>query len=273
MIELFMGLSLLISRATVPYRAALPAAASSMGALAGLTVMLAAVRGVPSMKKHGRLKKTRARLRRLALPLTLNRLAHTGLRALSGVVIPLRLAAAGLSQEEAMSRLGMLNGMVMPLTLLPGLFSGALSVVGGPAVARCRTRRAEKRLERRMLASALGIGLCCATGLYALAPVLAERLYHLPELMPLIRCACPLAVMMPLQQAAGGLMTGLGLQKKALAASLMGAAATLMCTWQWTAMPRLGIYGAAYASLLGHGLTLLCSLVYLWGRKPGGEEC
>ncbi len=68
---------------------------------------------------------------------------------------------------------------------------------------------------------------------------------------------------------AGGLMTGLGLQKRSLRASMLGSAALLLCVWQWT--PRLGILGAAFAYMAGHGLTLFCDLVFLIGRDKA--EC
>ena len=295
-----LGLSFLLPRATAAWRAALPALASTLGEAAGLAVVLAlagrmgrdgsaspgarhkaspppaAGRWMPpggeaSRRKNGgeraAARALQRRMVRLALPLMLNRGCHAGLRAISSVILPLRLMAGGLDRAEALSRLGMLQGMVLPMTLLPGLFSGAIAAVGGPAMARCRTHRAENRLAGRMLGASLSIGLLCAGGLYALSPWIARRIYRLPELSPLLRSACPLAVVLPVQQAAGGMMTGLGMQKKTLLSSLLGAGATLLCTWRWAAWPGRGIYGAAYASLAGHGLTLFCCLAQLFCRE------
>ena len=266
-LAVLLGFSALAPRLAAAYRAALPALATTLGEGVGLlTVWLLAGRGAPGAGAAEE-RALQRRMGRLALPLMLNRLCHTGLRALTSVILPLRLMAGGLPRAEALSRLGMFSGMVMPLMMAPGLFSGALATVGAPAMARCRTARAEKRLEARMILSSLGVGLLCGGGLYLLSPLISLRLYHLPELSPLIRAACPLAVLLPVQQAVGGLMTGLGLQRKTLAASLLGAGATLLCTWRWAAWPRAGVMGAAYASLAGHGLTLLCSLIQLRLRR------
>ena len=272
------GLAFLVPRLTAAYRAALPALASTAGEGAGLLAILALARKDPPygrdslpmngpkenlrpLRDSSETRKIQRELWRLSLPALANRLCHTGLRSLCNVIIPLRLMAGGLGQREAMSRLGMLGGMVMPLMLLPGLISGALSVVGGPAVARCRTRKAENRLAARLLLSALGTGLACCAALYALAPYLSARLYRLPELTRLLRAACPLSVILPVQQTVSGLLTGLGLQKRSLAAGLLGAAATLLCTWQWT--PSFGILGSAYAAMAGHALTMACELIHL----------
>ena len=255
------ALTFLIPRVTVAYRAALPAVASTVGEAAGLTVVLALAKRIPSFRRDTRLPGVRKQLLSLSLPLLLNRLCHTTLRSLSAVIIPLRLMAGGLNRAEAMSRLGMYSGMALPLMFLPCLVSGALSAVGGPAMARCGTKKTENRLAFRLLSAALGTGLLCAGGLYVLAPYVSRLFYRLPELAPLLRAAAPLAVLLPAQQTASGILTGLGMQKRSLAAGLLGAAVTLLCAWQWT--PARGIFGAAFASMAGHGLTLFCELTAL----------
>ena len=255
----------LVPLVTPAYRAALPAFASSLGEMAGLLVVLPLAGRIASFRDDPMEKNTRKALLRLSLPLLLNRLVHTGLRSVCNAVIPLRLIAGGLDKAEAMSRLGMLGGMVMPLMFLPCMASGALSAVGGPAVARCGGRKAESRLIRRLLLSAAAVGAACAGGLYVLSPYIARWVYRLPELTPLLQNACPLAVILPAQQMAGGLMTGLGLQRRSLRASLLGSAVLLLCAWQWT--QRFGILGTAWAYMAGHGLTLFCELIFLAARE------
>ena len=264
------ALSGLAGRVTAAYRAALPAFASSLGEAAGLVIILLFAKKVPSFRRDQRLPGVRRELFRLSLPLLLNRMCHTGLKSLCGVVIPLRLVQTGMSQAEAMSQLGMFSGMVTPLLFLPCMLSGALSTVGAPAIARCETRKAENRLIRKLLLSALTAGLLCAFGLYAFSPLISRYFYRLPELTGLMRLSCPLAIILPVQQVISGFMTGLGLQKRSLRASLLGNAALLLCTWQW--LPRLGIAGAACASIAGHGLGLFCEAVYLLGREKDAHQ-
>jgi len=266
------ALLMLLPALTIPYRAAMPALATVLGEGAGMALMLGMGGRLSSFRGDERLPGLRRQIRRLALPLMLNRLSHAGMRMLCGVIIPLRLMAAGLSQGEAVSRLGMLNGMVTPLMLLPGLFCGALATVGGPALARCETLRGQRRLMMKLGAGAGAAGYPCAVALYALAPWIARQFYRLPELSPLIRSLCPLAVILPLEQVIGGMLTGLGMQKKGLQASLLGAAITLMCTWILAANPHLHIYGAGYASILGHGTSLMAAVIFLIMREKGEQK-
>ena len=262
----------LIPRLTPAYRAALPAFASTLGEAAGLLVIMSLMGRVkkPGMEASRDVKR---QLIHLSLPLLCNRLVHTFLRSLCSAMVPSRLMAAGLSQSEAMSRLGMLGGMVMPLMFLPGLLSGALAAVGAPAAARCKSAEAERRLFFRLLLPSLAVGALCAAFLYLFAPWISMGVYRLPELTPLLRGACPLAVLLPVSQTVGGFMTGLGQQKRSLFAGLLGAAATLLCTYQWTR--SLGIAGSACAQIAGHGLTLFCELAYLLLRlfKKGPAPC
>ena len=267
----------LFPRLTIPWRAALPAFSGMLGEGAGLIAVMLLCRNAFINRKDPRLPKLRKKIQHLSLPLMLSRLSHTGLKTLCGIMIPLRLAACGLEKGEALRRLGMLNGMVMPLMFLPGLFAGALSTVGGPAMARCQSGKAEGRLALRLFSVAFGCGIFCAGGLYLMAPMIAGSIYHLPELAPLIRALCPMAIILPLQQVTNGLMTGLGLQKKSLFSSLLGAGMTLICTWQWAGNPQLHVLGAGYAQIAGHGLTLFSMLICIFCREkkmpPPGSAC
>lgn len=262
------ALAFLLPRLPPAFSAAWVAAGALLGEAAGLIIVraLSGRIAIPPFDAGALRKKIGA----LALPLILNRLTHTGLRSLSALVIPLRLEAGGLTHREAVSRLGMLNGMVLPLMFLPGLITGALAAVGGPAMARCRSGKAERRLAGRVLLGAAAAGCGGGALLYGLSPFLAQRLYGLPELTPLIRFACPLAAVTGVQQAASGLMTGLGLQKKTLLISLPGSLITLLFTWLW--VPHQGMEGAIAASLLGHGLTLICCGITLFFRLTGDRQ-
>lgn len=249
------GLSFLIPRLTVAWRAAVPAFATVLGEGAGLCIIALWLRA-------GKAKPSPAMQRELflsSLPITLNRLSHTLLRTLCSVIVPLRLCAGGLSHTEAISRMGMLNGMVMPMIFLPGIFSGALGTVSTPAIAGCSCHRRRRQLTGRMLLAAAAVGCVCTGLLYALAPLIGERVYALPEVGQMIRFMSPMAAVLPVQQVLGGVMAGLGLQKRSFYASLLGSGVTLMLTWLWTA--RTGILGAGYAHMIGHIVTLVSSII------------
>ena len=166
--------------------------------------------------------------------------------------------AGGASPAEATSALGMLQGMVLPVLFLPGIFTAAVGMVGAPAIAR-RQGRPLRLLAGRLLAAALGYGVLGGLAVYAAAPFLANTVYRLPPLTPLFRSAAPLTLLFALQQAAGTLLSGLGEQKKTLMPTLAGTALMLVCVYRLAATP-LGVYGAVYALLMGRAVSLLLQL-------------
>ena len=251
-----LGAGVLVSRLTVGWRAAVAAFATVLGEGMGLCLIAMWLR--PGKKEKAPVEK---QLFRQALPITLNRLSHTLLRTLCSVMIPLRLCAAGLSHAEAISRMGMLNGMVMPMIFLPGIFSGALGTVSTPAVAGCTSCARQRRMTERLLLTAALVGCICAGVLYGFAFWIGERLYGLPEVGNLLQVMSPLAAFLPVQQVLSGIMAGLGLQRKSFYAGLMGAGVTLGLTWLWT--KEQGIFGAGYAHMVGHVVTLVVCLISL----------
>lgn len=241
---------------TVAGRAAVPAFATVIAEGAGLWLVFRLIRGGAREKAK---RETRRELVSLSLPFTITRLMGTGLRAATGALIPLRLMASGLAHAEALACLGMLQGMVMPVLFLPGVFTSAVGMVGAPAIAR-RSGKNARGMAVRLFVSAAVCGALGMGAISLLSGFLADRIYRLPELKPLFAQAAPLTLLFSLQHAVNGLLAGLGEQKRTLAPSLIGASVTLLCIYLWTALPPMRLYGAALGMIVGQSVTLLCSL-------------
>lgn len=254
-----------LHNATIAWTAALPAAATAVGEGVGVALVACMVHPLLRGAQRERNPSLERRLWRLSLPVTLMRLLSTGVRTLSAIIIPIRLRVSGMAAAEATARLGMLQGMALPLVLMPSVFTSALAMVSAPALAsRKRSRPALRRLVGQVLPAALGISLLSAAAVYWGAPVIASRLYRQPELFPLLRTLSPLVVVFGVQQVCSSMLSGLGLQRKVLVASLLGALLTLALTWLWAASPSLRLLGCAYAMIAGQTLTLLINLSHLF---------
>ena len=84
-----------------------------------------------------------------------------------------------LPAAEATARLGMLNGMVMPLLMLPCVFTSALSMVALPRIAKAEDDPRElKRLILTCLGSCLPVALGCTALVYL--PLAGSGQYRLP---------------------------------------------------------------------------------------------
>ena len=256
---LCMGLLMVFPRMRAAYTAAVPALSTLLGEGAGLLLV------VWMLKKQGTLPAGRAsaetekKLWRLSAPMTWMRLSHTLTRTAGAVLIPLRLRAAGLSAQEATARLGMLSGMAMPWVMLPGVFTGALAVVAGPAIAKRRhSPEMLRALAVRLIAAALAISAPLALLLSFGAPFLANVVYRQADVGPLLKQLAPLAPQCGAQQVLSGILTGMEMQRSLLASSLSGSLLTLVLDFFLVKKFRLA--GCALARLAGHGLTLYMNL-------------
>lgn len=262
-VALAAGLLLLLPRRSVAVTAALPGLAES---IAGVAVMLLFRKAMP-VKEAGLAADAslRREIWRLSAPTTLSRLCLTGMRALNAVLLPVCLRRSGLSAEAATAQFGLLNGMAMPLMMLPGIVTSAVCMVATPAVSR--QERQPKRLRRTvrtMTLASLAIGAAAMAGLFLLADFAAGRLYDTAALAPLIRLLCPLALIMAVHQVLIGMVTGLGLQRKTLTGTIAGSALTLVLTALLCPLASWRLFGAVAALLAGHLLRMIWCAAVLW---------
>ena len=256
------------------WSAAVPAFALAVSEAAGVVLVILMLR-LPKPLAAPTLQ-IQKQVVRLALPPTATRVVGTMLRSLNAMLIPFRLKSSGLNMVEATSRFGMLTGMVMPVVMLPSVFTGSLAMLATPALAaRENNPKALKAISLQLLAAAFAVGTTCGLLLYAIAPWIAISLYRLPELAPLIRFLTPSVLVMSLQQVLSGMIAGLGRQKQALYGTLVGAGATLGASWFLTGMPDMRLYGAALSMMGGQVVGLIWSLtllIYILSKKAPPKE-
>lgn len=205
---------------------------------------------------------------RLTAPTTGARLCQTALRSLNAVLLPVCLRRSGLSAAAATAQFGLLNGMAMPLLMLPGIVTGAICMVATPAVSRQegQTQRLHRTM-RQLLMSAAGVGSAAALVLFFGADFLSLRLFHEAALVPLLRLMAPSALLMAIQQVQFGLITGLGIQNKALTGTVIASFLSLGITAVLCPMPNIRLYGAAIATIAGTLLRVCWNAAVLHGAR------
>lgn len=237
------------SRRTVALTAALPGGAE---VIAGLVVCWLFRQKTPRLGHIAPDPAIRRTIFRLTAPTAAARLCQTALRALNAVLLPVCLRRSGLSQAAATAQFGLLSGMAMPLLMLPGIVTGAICMVATPAVSRQEGQLTRlQHTMRQLLLSAGGVGAAAAVGIFLGAGFISSRLYREAALAPLLRLMAPAALLMALQQVQFGLITGLGVQQKALTGTVLASLLNLAVTAVLCPLPRIRLYGAAVASLCG----------------------
>ena len=197
----------------------------------------------------------------LCIPSALSRVCVTAMRTLNAVLLPVCLRRSGLSAAAATAQFGLFNGMAMPLLMLPGVATGAVCMVSVPAMSRLEHQ--PKRLRKialQLIGTAAGIGTAAALVLSLGAKMISIHLYAQPALMPLLRLMAPVSILMALQQVTGGMIAGLGLQRRSLTGTLLSAAMMLVLTALLAPMPGVRLFGAAIATMAGQGVGLVWNM-------------
>lgn len=243
-------------------RAAIPAAASLMGETASLLLMLLiAAQAVLFGRGEGSRRAVYREMLSLALPLTGMKLVSSLMRTVQSALIPARLQVSGLPAAEALSRFGMLSGMLLPVLMLPSFITCSLCMVAAPELTRRQANGTpQKGLVRRILVATLLVGLCAMAGVFLFAPLIAGTLYRQAELLPLLRRCCVLVPVMALSHVVSGLMNGLGLQGTSLRIALCANLLSVLLMYALAAQPELQLWGAVIAMAAAQAVTLALSL-------------
>lgn len=207
-----------------------------------------------SLKGRGKEEKTFfcRKIAGIALPVSAAGLVNNLLSSANAVLIPQRLMVSGMSRQTAMQTFGLLTGMLVPLFWLPFSLIGSLSSVIIPKLSEGLALR-DKADIRRKTAKALH-----ATGLLAMPVVAVLIPLARPIFSLLYGQQMPGGVILPLalgsllayyEAACGGILYGIGLQKRAAALSVLGELIQLGFTCFAAALPGVGIHGylAGYA--------------------------
>lgn len=252
----------------------LRAAAPALGTLAGETIALVLMlllvgRALFFTPAQRGCRETVRELITLALPLTGMRMVSSIMRTVQSVLIPARLQLSGLSAGEALTRLGMMNGMLMPILMLPSFITCSLSMVASPELTRRQSQgQGQRRLVVRVLSATLLIGLAAMAGVFFLAPVFSGVLYRQAELLPLLRRCCMMVPVMALCQVTSSLMNALGLQSTSLRISIGANLLGTLLTYMLASQPTLRLWGVILAMACAQAATLGFSLRTLLRSIP-----
>ncbi len=206
----------------------------------------------------------------IAAPITGTRLTSSIMQSINSIIIPQRLILAGFSNSQALSQFGMLTGMAMPFIFLPFTLTGALSVVMVPNLSEHHTLKDWRSIQEKIGKAIL---ITCITAfpiaalLMSLSTPLSVLLYSEREVGRILFYLAPIIIPFCLQHTLSGMLNGLGRQGVAARNYLVGASASLACTYFLVANPRFGIYG--YVIGFSFSSLITCSLNYMGIKKYG----
>ena len=238
--------------------------------------------GLQGAGETGRVR--RRRVLTIALPVGLNSLLGNLMGAVNAALVPQKLVEGGMERSQAISELGVVCGMTLPMLALPTVFLGAMNLVLVPRLARSnalgRAQDVRRKISRTM--SAVSVLALPAMGMMA---VLGEELGILLFRQETVgNYLLPLAAATALgcyQAVLGSSLNGIGRQGTVAWISLVCDGVQLVFTAGLVGIPSIGmggfVLGMVVSSALGvvlcaWRLTVFTNLklrIFQWVTAPG----
>ena len=192
----------------------------------------------------------------IAFPASLTAVSSTAFASAGSLILPTLLAGAGLTREEAISSVGTLNTVFVPLTMLPMAFAGAASAVIMPEISFMTERGSSPdKLIRRAFVLVGAVGFAASAVIFILSDRISARLFGVRSDRIVFLLLSIKAFVLFVQAVSTASLNGLLLQKKVLLFAVVGESYQLALILLLT--PVLGIKGYCVGMAAGELLRLI----------------
>ena len=201
---------------------------------------------LPPSARRGALR----RLLAISIPVTGSRLVGSASYFLESVMIVQSLAIAGVATAVATAQYGMLQGMVIPILLLPGVLTYSLSVSLIPSLSEASARNDMRTVHKRLHQSVRLAFVCGApfvVMMFMLAEPLCELLYGDPAPGKMLKWMAPFALFLYVQSPLQATLQALDRPGAALVNTFVGASVKLVLIFLLAAKLKWGMPGAVVA--------------------------
>lgn len=196
----------------------------------------------------------------IAMPITGSKLVGATSYLLESIFIAQALAAAGISTALVTAQYGALQGMVLPILLLPSALTSSLSVSLIPSLSEAAARKDMATIHKRLhqsLRLALVTGAPFAVLMFVLAEPLCYYMYNQDQVGILLKMMAPVALFIYFQAPLQATLQALDRPGSALINTLVGSVVKLTLIYFLASRPELGIRGAVFAININIALVTL----------------
>lgn len=173
------------------------------------------------------------RLLRISMPLAVSAYARSGLSTLQHMLTPAGLRRAGRTAAQALSDYGIIHGMSLTIVYFPTCILVVVAQLLVPKLTELQMQKQEMRIRslcKRMLCLCTVYAAGTAVGMFLLADLLGNKLYHTAEVGPTIRILVPLVPLIYLDILVDGCLKGLGQQLWCMGINIAESAVSVVLT-------------------------------------------
>lgn len=186
----------------------------------------------------------------LSIPVTASRMIGSLSYLLESILTARALAVAGIATGIATAQYGALQGMIIPILLLPTALTYSLAVSLVPSLSEAAAKGDRATIHMRLHQSmrlALVTGAPFVVVMTLFAEPICRILYNHIEIAPMLKWMAPIGLFIYLQAPLQAALQALDKPGTALMNTFIGAAVKLFLIIKLASDPSLGIYGALIA--------------------------
>ena len=204
-----------------------------------------------------------------AIPITAMRTANSLTISLVSIILPLRLVASGISQNQAMASFGACVGEAIPLLFIPTTLIGSFTLVLVPEISENFYRKnnfylkrdIEKSLKFTTLLTCLFIPIFFVCG-----KEMGSLIFNSYECGTYLTASAFMMLFMGLSSITTSMLNSMGLENKTLFYYILSGIVMLLCIWF---LPSFcGIYSLLIGFFAIYGITTVLNLILLHKNCP-----
>ena len=201
---------------------------------------------------------------RIAIPISFTSYIRSGLSSLKQLIIPLSLEKFGLSSELALSKYGIINGMVMPLITFPCSFISSFSLLLIPEFSSMNAKRQTNKINfslEKILKFCFIFSFLIMGFFYCFSDELNRFIYPNTELSYFIKILCPLTILIYIDKVVDSVLKGLDKQVSVMGINILDLASSIFLIY--FLLPIKGLNGYIIVLFVSEILNGLLSLAIL----------
>ena len=183
----------------------------------------------------------------VSLPLAVSAYTRSGLSTLQHMLTPSGLRKFGLTATQALSAYGIVHGMTLTVIFFPTCILYVVAQLLVPDLTDLQVKGYHRRIEAvctGLLTIAITFSAAAAVLLFVCADLIAEGIYHTPEVARYIRILSPIVPLIYTDIVVDGCLKGLGQQLWSMGINILESAVSVVLTW--LLVPRFGIGGFVF---------------------------
>lgn len=199
----------------------------------------------------------------ILIPATLTGIANTAFESVSSILLPSRLLIAGYCRSTALSAIGVLGGVAMPLVTMPFCFVMASNNVRLPQISWAFGINDDIRLKKLIRSSFKAAALAAFLVTLPLTPFLSRLSQYFFGVAPnqtIINLMSLKTIISYFQTTSNMVLNAMMKQGWVLAFALIGEFVQLILIYVLSANPFLHVYGYIIAIIIGECLRLILNL-------------